>query len=84
MPKEARVIPRVVVIIDSGVVSDVIGEIPLDVEVIDLDTDGTDLTDDLIETEAGQAVVYSNDSYSIDPKALDKIWDTIQRMRKSR
>ena len=84
MAQVSRVIPRIVVIVEGGVVTDVLSDTPLDVEVIDYDIDGHDRSDDVIKTEAGEAIVYSGEVFSPDIKPLDGIWDSIQRMRKSR
>jgi len=51
--------PKVVVMIEGGIVTEVLSEVPLDVEVIDFDTECSDPDDEVMITLDGEeAFVY--------------------------
>jgi|GEM_PF-5299109 hypothetical protein len=78
-----RVIPRAIVIVEGGIVQDVLTDIDIDVEVVDFDVQGLDDYDTKISPSGGgEGYVYSGDVQSKNVKRLDQYWDLIQRARK--
>jgi hypothetical protein len=82
--------PKVVILVEGGLVQDVITEVPMEVEILDFDTDGVNPENEVMvkipksiaEWVGSLAIAIGENHQETDDKLVNQLWAAIQQARK--
>lgn len=79
-------IPKIIVMVDGGIVQEVLCDRECEIEVLDFDTEGMDSNVETLvplgSEHGGEAIVYRGDVATISPKKVNQFMAAIAQARK--